>query len=1238
MILVTRFSALGDIAMTIPALYDACTSNPDVQFLMLTRKGPAKMFVNSPKNLRVLGINLDDYKGAAGLWRLANELVKAGVSKMVDLHDVLRTQLLRAFLASKGIPSVRLHKGRVAKRNLTRASNKHIVPLKNSVERYRDAFRRAGLNMTPSFRSVFPSPPNPDLFAAATPPKLPGEKWIGVAPFAKHKGKIYPPELMQQALAIMAEKENVKIFIFAGGPDEEARARIWADMFPSVTSLANLNMGFEAELALMSFCDVVLSMDSANMHLASLAGTRVVSVWGATHPFCGFMGFGQSEQDAIQLQMSCRPCSVFGNKPCRRGDYHCLRGISPLRIVKSIGLAFVSLFFPALAAFSASPLIFSPSFPEHPDMPQGVLCAEPQPFDAEYDAFLASQGATLLREGCFQRAFDIFSQVRYSRLPLSARVPFFYDYASATARLGLLDKTSEIASLVAHEEGGQQVADFLNGYLAYRSDNLKRAKTLLNKAPRRFFPNAYLAQIAFREGKWAEAASLAESAISQLDDDKQTVNEVLRPDLLRVAALAFFKQGNDNKALSLLTDYLALVPTAPADDALYAMGQLQFEAGNPEMAAQLLNNLLLLDSQYAQGASYTLAQIEAAQGHDREAALAFNRAARLNFDPAVGQNAIYNYIAAGSNGASVPFASAAQLYEQYLAAGHATGHDDSLALRFAREYYREGNFSKALQCVERIAVPDEAALSESLKILYQLGRQEVALRKYAEAESHLLSALSLPGKHDAQLLAECRLWLGEALYAQGKFAKAADAFSRAAKSLKGSNRSLALYNYAYSLFQQDKFSDAAKAFSNALAATPALSESQRADAAIRLADCRFYTGRYADALQGYKQALSSPVGADYANMRYAVALGLTGSVNQKIKELSDFPASYPNSRWIPDVLLELGNTYAALDRQDEAAAAFARIAKSHPASPQARKGQLAMAQALAKKGDSLAASQAYKYVISSWPSSEEAAVANEDMMRLAAADGSIRDYAAFLNSVPGAPKIDSERLEVLAFDAAEDAWADDINDIRRLKEYLADWPDGRFVPQALLDIAESYSQADNRTEALNAYLQLELKGGPDYAPEAYAGVMRNTDNKAQRTAYAEKVIQTGGLDPESMQQARLFFAVGNLDSAAARTASVATLSDLAAHPELLSGARAAVELGEWQLNNGKINDALKTLSNFTDAGSPHSYWLARGFIALSDVYRKKGDAALADEYLRSLRANYPGKEPDILNAISSRLK
>lgn len=339
-VLVARFSALGDVAMTIPVIYSVCASHPGTRFIMLTQPVASTLFVNAPANLVVESTDVKHrYKGVKGLYHYYKYLKSTyHPDVFIDLHDVLRTWILGAFFFLLGGISVkRIDKGRAGKRALTRRRDKRMFPLISSRERYREVFYRAGFTFQETFKSIFASKHADDsIYAEISSPKESGERWIAVAPFAKHQGKIYPMQLMEKVVKEMSGWDNTRIFLFGAGKKEQKILGKWAEKYSDVTSLAGKRYGFPMELALLSHCDVMLSMDSANMHLASLVCLPVVSVWGATHPYCGFMGWHQDPRDTVQLNMVCRPCSVFGNKPCRYHDFFCLNGIAPSLIITHI--------------------------------------------------------------------------------------------------------------------------------------------------------------------------------------------------------------------------------------------------------------------------------------------------------------------------------------------------------------------------------------------------------------------------------------------------------------------------------------------------------------------------------------------------------------------------------------------------------------------------------------------------------------------------------------------------------------------------------------------------------------------------------------------------------------------------------------------------------------------------------------------------------------------------------------
>lgn len=334
-LLAIRFSAMGDVAMTVPVIASLARRYPDVEITMLTRPFLQPLFALIPSNVKFKGINLKDncYKGISGIHRIYKDLEAENYDYIADLHDVLRTQLLRTFFFLHGKKVRFIHKGRAARKAILHHPERSLP---TSFQRYADVFQRLGLPVEISFHSIYDGiRPDYTPMEAFTGKKN-DDAWVGIAPFAAHKGKIYPLEKMERVVSILAKREHIHLFLFGAGTYENELLNKWEQCYPHTTNVGTRSGGLENELLLMSRLNVMVSMDSANMHLASLTGTPVVSIWGATHPNAGFLGWHQRKEDTVQLNLSCRPCSIFGNKPCKRGDYACLYDLPERAVLQRI--------------------------------------------------------------------------------------------------------------------------------------------------------------------------------------------------------------------------------------------------------------------------------------------------------------------------------------------------------------------------------------------------------------------------------------------------------------------------------------------------------------------------------------------------------------------------------------------------------------------------------------------------------------------------------------------------------------------------------------------------------------------------------------------------------------------------------------------------------------------------------------------------------------------------------------
>lgn len=339
-ILVIRFSALGDVAMAVPVVWALATQYPDIRITVLSKGFARTLFEDLAPNVNFMEADLKkEYHGVKGLNALYRRLVAKQFTKVADLHNVLRSEYLRMRFNLGRYRVEHVNKHRHQRRQLTSYKHKVKKPLPSSFENYAEVFARLGYPVDiKKFHSIFPKEGgNQNLLPAAIGPRKSFEQWIGIAPFAAHEGKVYPPRLMEQVIFQLIQKHpNIRIFFFGKGEQEDKFFQLWCAQYRQCLYVSKHCETMYQELILMSHLDAMISMDSANMHLASLTGIPVVSIWGATHPMAGFLGFNNNKDNIIQLDLDCRPCSIFGNKPCQRGDFACLQNIPPERIVERI--------------------------------------------------------------------------------------------------------------------------------------------------------------------------------------------------------------------------------------------------------------------------------------------------------------------------------------------------------------------------------------------------------------------------------------------------------------------------------------------------------------------------------------------------------------------------------------------------------------------------------------------------------------------------------------------------------------------------------------------------------------------------------------------------------------------------------------------------------------------------------------------------------------------------------------
>ena len=879
---------------------------------------------------------------------------------------------------------------------------------------------------------------------------------------------------------------------------------------------------------------------------------------------------------------------------------------------------------------------------------------------------------------CYDDALLAYEDVRADGLNPGDAEDLRYRMAYCQLRLGKYEQARRLYEQLAATKRYADATKFYDAYIDYanaRYDDAQRKFELLKNHGSELGYQAqyYICQIEFVKKNYDKVISMGKNLI------RDNANDYFTAEVNRLVGESYYQQGDDALADTYLKKYIATNEGAPLRTATYALGVIDFRKGDFASTIERMSGILSVDDALSQSAYLYLGQSRMKQGDMNAAAIAFEKAANMDHDASIKEVAFYNYAVSQSQGGRTPFDRSIDMLEKFLNDYPRSQYAPRVEDYLVDAYMTTTDHDKALQSIQRIKNPGKRVLEAKQDVLYNLGVKAIKNDNNTAAIDYLTQAVAL-GALNKKTLAESQLWLGEAQYRSGDYKAAMTsqlAFINSTPKTD-SNYGLAQYNLGYTLLKQKRYDAARLAFENALA-SGTLSPDLHADAYNRIGDTNYYTQNYKAAEASYEKAINEDKEgtADYAMYQKAMMAGMSKQTDSKLQQIDRMIAAYPQSELVPQALLEKGNTQAAAGGHKEAIATYIDLVKRYPQSVEARKAMLQQAIVEKTRGNDAAAVLAFKRVISAYPASEEAQAAAEDAKLICADRGELSDFMTFLNAVPGGPRLDVSEVDKLTFEAAEKAAIASKPNIAKMEAYIKNYPDGAYVAKAKYYVGRhNYSKGNydaaitaldqalennatasfaedavaikcailskqgKKADALNAYVELAEKSTTaDNLISARLGILRLAAELARWTEVkqtADLLLKAGGLTAEEEKEITLERAVANgkLGNGAAAEAD---LKLLARDAQNVFGAQAAYELAQLQFDRGEAKTAEKTLNNFIENGTPHAYWLAKGFILLADIYHKRGNTADACDYLESLKGNYPGKEKDIFDAISSRL-
>ena len=879
--------------------------------------------------------------------------------------------------------------------------------------------------------------------------------------------------------------------------------------------------------------------------------------------------------------------------------------------------------------------------------------------------------------GQWESALLSYSMVRNRALDQDADEDLMYRRAYCYLRMEDYREAERLYYELEKSPRYGGATDFYKAYLDYARGDYAAARTRFSAIPASselgFQSQYYLTQMAYNDKRYNEVIEQGKSLL------EMGQNDYFDAELNRLVGESYYHKGDDAAARTYLKRYFENPEGEPYRTAAYTMGVLDYRDGNYKAVVDDMLHVTDGMDALTQSAYLYMGQAKRQLGDINGANMAFQQAATMDCDRSVKETAYYNYAVGLSKGARTPFDRSIDLFEDFLNEYPNSRYKDNVEGYLVDAYTGTTDYKRALTSINRIKSPGAKVLSAKQKVLYNLGVQALANNNNTEATEYFKQAIAV-GSYDKTALNESRLWLAEAQYRAGNYKEAARNQQEYVKQIqKGDdNYGIAQYNLGYSLFGQKQYAEARTAFRNAID-SKMLSAELTADAYNRIGDTQYYARDFAAAQSSYDQAMKADKNAsgDYAMYHKGIMMGMSHQYADEIAQMDALVKAYPKSSFAPQALLEKGNAQALIGKNNDALNTYAALLKDYPKSVEARKGLLQTALVNKTIGKEDASIEAYKTIIRQYPTSDEAQAAAEDLKLIYADKGKLTEFSKFLSSVPNAPQIDVNEAERLTFEAAEKAAISDKPSIDRLEQYLRDNPNGAYAAKAKYYIARYHYAKGNYNEAMAA-LDDALKGGGDasYAQDALA--MRSDilsrqgkldealqsykdladratsdDNRTLAQIGALRIAKKMGKWNEVQNLAGILLNRGGLTSSEEKEITLdralayaqvgntkdaeAALRQLASDPSNEYGAQASYELSRMQYELGNYKGAEQTINTLIDRGTSHTYWLAKSFLTLADVYYKQGNVSQAKEYLQSLKNNYPGKEKEIFNEIETRL-
>ncbi|MFZ4862029.1 tetratricopeptide repeat protein [Sphingobacterium sp. Mn56C] len=823
----------------------------------------------------------------------------------------------------------------------------------------------------------------------------------------------------------------------------------------------------------------------------------------------------------------------------------------------------------------------------------------------------------------------------------------------------------------------QEASIYYYAYLCYLDAEYKTAlneferlngsKTFVNSYP------YYITALYFLDKRYDEVLAYALPILNSTKQEHET-------EMFRIIGATYFIKGDLQKSKAFYDKFQAQDQgkTQNNQDS-YQIGYIAYRLKDYPKAIAELEKLSEPDAYY-QSAMITLGDSFLKTNNKQSARNAFFRASKLDFDPQLKEEGLFNYAKLSYE---LDFHQVAlDAIQEYLDTYKRTARKEEANTLLAEILLSTKSYRSAVDVLESIDRTSRESKAAYQKVTYYRGLEFYNERAFENAISMFMRSES--NRYDEEIYALSTYWKAEAMFEVRKYKEAVANFNKFLQLPAA--RSTDVYHYAnyalaYAAFRNDNYTTAANYFERFLAGggKDGLDLNTRNDAIARLADSYFAAKNYGKAMSYYDRLISSNAQSqDYALFQRGIIQGLQGNNDAKIATLNSVISKYPKSNYADDVAFEIPYTYFLMNQYDRAIDGLQRMVEQYPRSSYVPRALLTIGLVQYNQDKNDAALATFQRVVNQYAQTDEAKQAIRSIENIYLDNNDATGYIKYATSTNIGNLSTSEQdahsfgvarnlfdrgnwqgaLE--AINAYFDKFPKPINekfarfiraesnanlgkDKEALHDYniiMNDWTSA-YTERTLVSVAKLHLRNKAYNEAVQVLKKLELTS--EYK-ENYGWAIKNllvsyfnVGDFIETLNYATLLKGYEKSSEEDIALAHLYAAKAYL--ATNKTADATKELNLAAiKSKTETGAEARYLVAEQQLKAKQYDKAIQSAFDISNSFSSYDYWVAKGFLVMADAYAGKGDKFQAKATLESVIDNYDNKNDGILKTAKERLQ